>query len=428
MILTTAIRKQMREAARLLMSGATSTSLQKALRELPEGLATPRSPMPDFLRNMASNLPNMPNMRDLPNMPNMPDLAEFGTAKGVGASGILPDFFRNLPGQAGIGGAHPQAAAAPGFRPSPTQAPRPASEAPVQQKTGANEGQFLARSFTNHAGTRDYKLYIPASYHGQPLPLVVMLHGCTQNPDDFANGTRMNQLAEEKQCFVVYPAQTTSANSSKCWNWFKSPDQQRGKGEPAIIAGITQEVVDAYKLDGGKVYIAGLSAGGAMAVIMATTYPDLYSAVGVHSGLPYGCAADLPSALAAMRGGTPNRPASAAKDTQANPPAVPIIIFHGDSDTTVHMRNGERLMKQSSSQQPDVLIGQGQVPDGHRYTCTSHHGNEGQLLAEHWVIHGAGHAWAGGCKSGSYTDPKGPDATREMLRFFYAQGKPGCQN
>ena len=412
MILTTTMRKQMREAARLLMAGTASASMQK-----PAGLAPPRTPLPDFLRNM---------------VPKMPDLPDFSAANVGGNTESMPDFVRNLLGQLGVGGAEAGNVSAPVFRQPQShetaQETAQPSAAPLPQKNAGNEGQFLTRSFSNHAGTRDYKLYIPANYHGQPLPLVVMLHGCTQNPDDFANGTRMNLLAEEKQCFVVYPAQAKSANSSKCWNWFKSLDQQRGKGEPAIIAGITQEVVNAYHLDSAKVYVAGLSAGGAMAVIMATTYPELYSAVGVHSGLPYGCAADLPSALAAMRGGTPNRPASAAKNTHASPPSVPIIIFHGDSDTTVHMRNGEQLMKQNSSQQPDVLIGQGHVPGGHRYTCTSHHGNEGQLLAEHWVIHGAGHAWAGGSQSGTYTDPKGPDATREMLRFFYAQVKPTPHN
>ena len=409
MILTTAMRKQMREAARALMSGAASTTLQKTLAEMPAGLATPLSSMPDFLRNMT------------------PDMPDFGTAKGVGGTETMPEFVRNLLGQLGVGGTAPGQPAAPVFRQqqphAPAQAPAQAPDASTQEKPAGSKGQFLTKSFTNQAGTRDYKLYIPTGYHGQPLPLVVMLHGCTQNPDDFANGTRMNLLAEEKQCFVVYPAQTKSANTSKCWNWFKSLDQQRGQGEPSIIADITQEVVQHYKLDGGKVYVAGLSAGGAMAVIMATTYPELYAAVGVHSGLPYGCAADLPSALAAMRGGMPNKSAPNPRSTAAGASSVPIIIFHGDSDTTVHARNGEHLMKQSSQQQPDVLIEQGQVPHGHRYTCTSHHGNDGQLLAEHWVIHGAGHAWAGGSQSGSYTDPKGPDATREMLRFFYAQAK-----
>ena len=164
-------------------------------------------------------------------------------------------------------------------------------------------GQFLAGSYTSPAGTRTYKLYIPSGYRGQALPLIVMLHGCTQSPDDFAAGTRMNGLAEEHRCFVVYPAQTPTANGSKCWNWFQAADQQRGQGEPSLIAGITRQIASTYHIDARRVYVAGLSAGGAMAVILGMTYPDLYAAIGIHSGLAYALAHDLPSALAAMQQG-----------------------------------------------------------------------------------------------------------------------------
>jgi poly(hydroxyalkanoate) depolymerase family esterase len=263
------------------------------------------------------------------------------------------------------------------------------------------------------------------------MPVMVMLHGCTQNPDDFARGTRMNALAEEKQCFVVYPAQTQSANSSKCWNWFKAVDQQRDQGEPSIIAGITRQVISDYKLDSKHVYVAGLSSGGAMAIIMGTTYPDLYAAVGVHSGLPYGAARDLPSAFSAMRGAKANKTRTA--NTRLN--AIPIIVFHGDRDTTVHASNADQLMQQnvpndrthasaaSDHINPDVIVQEGKVPNGHAYTRTSHHDEDGNTVAEHWVIHGAGHAWAGGSRSGSYTDAKGPDASGEMMRFFFTQAK-----
>ncbi|RZT05679.1 esterase, PHB depolymerase family [Duganella sp. CF402] len=273
--------------------------------------------------------------------------------------------------------------------------------------------QFINGSYTNHAGTRNYKLYVPASYHGQAMPLLVMLHGCTQNPDDFAAGTQMNQLAEEVGFFVVYPEQNANANHSKCWNWFNEIDQKRGQGEPSIIAGIAQQIIDEYPVNERQVYVAGLSAGGAMAVIAGTLYPELFAAVGVHSGLPFASAQDLPSALSAMKRGV-------HRATKAGDPSQPIIVFHGDSDTTVHPVNGEQVMAQRlhhhRGARPSVQSGA--VPDGYRYTQTTHIKPDGTPLGEHWVVHGAGHAWSGGSASGSYTDAKGPDASREMLRFF----------
>jgi poly(hydroxyalkanoate) depolymerase family esterase len=277
--------------------------------------------------------------------------------------------------------------------------------------------QFLSGSYSNAAGTRDYKLYVPSSCGEQPMPLLVMLHGCTQNPDDFAAGTQMNALAEEKQCLVAYPAQAKSVNPSKCWNWFNALDQKRDQGEPSIIAGIAQHVMEEYPVDPRQVFVAGLSAGGAMAVIVGTLYPEIFAAVGVHSGLPFASARDLPSALAAMRGGA--RPARGRKDG-----GIPIIVFHGDRDTTVHPRNGDELMVQGVHNQtggkdvPAASVREGSVPNGHSYTQTTHLQADGSPLAEHWVIHGAGHAWSGGSTQGTYTDDKGPDASREMMRFF----------
>ena len=296
-------------------------------------------------------------------------------------------------------------------------------------------GEFIAGTFSNHAGTRDYKLYIPSGDHDRSLPLVVMLHGCTQNPDDFAVGTGMNQLAEQQPCYVLYPAQPTTANSSKCWSWFKSTDQQRERGEPAIIAGMTRQVLDEYRLDEQRVYVAGLSAGGAMAVTLAMTYPDLYAAAGVHSGLPHAAAHDLPSALAAMQGGTgplAGHRKGGAYGSPATPAGIPAIVFHGDRDTTVNPCNGDRVAAQCA---PSAITGEGteeklaervargRVPDGHAYTCTTRHDASGQPILEQWQIHGAGHAWAGGDARGSYTDPKGPNASKEMLRFFLAHPK-----
>lgn len=310
--------------------------------------------------------------------------------------------------------------------------PTPAAEPTSHGSPGVvPEGErFVTASYTNYVGTRSYKLYIPSGYHGQPLPLVVMLHGCTQNPDDFAAGTQMNALAEAQLCFVAYPAQTHAANSSKCWNWFKASDQQRDGGEPSIIAGLTRQIADNYSIDPQRIYVAGLSAGGAMAATMATTYPDLYAAAGVHSGLPHGAAQNLPAALAAMQGSQRlSRSPHATGGSRTDAACAPTIVFHGDRDTTVHPCNGEQVTAQSMSSHAApgasgakdalrVTVQTGKVPNGHAYTRSTHHDASGQPLVEHWLIHGAGHAWSGGSPRGSYTDSKGPDASREMLRFF----------
>jgi poly(hydroxyalkanoate) depolymerase family esterase len=272
-------------------------------------------------------------------------------------------------------------------------------------------GQFIDGQHTNAAGTRAYKLYVPGSYNGSAAPLVVMLHGCAQDPEDFAIGTQMNAVADEMGCLVLYPAQSQQANPTRCWNWFSAVDQQRDQGEPSIIAGMTQAVMETYAVDPLEVYVAGLSAGGAMAAIMGTLYPDLYAAVGVHSGLPFASASDLPSALAAMKGDF--------RRGQASDRPLPIIVFHGDQDTTVHPANGEEVVAQGVRHLlQEAAVEPGRVPDGHAYTRRLYQGDDGTLHAEHWVVHGAGHAWFGGNARGSYTDGKGPDASREMMRFF----------
>ena len=311
----------------------------------------------------------------------------------------------------------------------PGTMPRPVEDVPASIVVPAG-GQFVERSYTNRAGTRAYKLYVPSGYVGQEVPLVVMLHGCTQNPDDFATGTHMNALAEEHTFLVAYPAQGQNANMSKCWNWFQAADQQRGQGEPSLIAGITCEVVGEYNVDPGRVYLTGMSAGGAMAAILGAAYPDLYAAVGVHSGLAPGAAQDLSSAFTAMqRGG----PADVRRDTPAGKPAptVPAIVFHGDRDTTVHPRNADHLLAHYQAAEgrngkpaSPVTVRKGQVPDGFAYTCATHHDAEGRAVLEQWTVHGLGHAWSGGSSPGSYTDPKGPDASAEMLRFFEQHRRP----
>ncbi len=272
---------------------------------------------------------------------------------------------------------------------------------------------FTAATYSNAAGTRNYKLYIPSISSSERLPLIVMLHGCTQSPDDFAAGTRMNALAEEQGFLVAYPAQHALANAKHCWNWFKPGDQSRDQGEPSLIAGITQDIMRDHPVDPARVYIAGLSAGGAAAAIMGDAYSDLYAAVGVHSGLPSGAASDLPSAFDAMRVG------AAIKERSTR--IVPTIIFHGDKDPVVHPRNGDAVAAQALGAAAGLrqTTQHGQAPGGHAYSRMIHTDAEGRTMCEQWNIREAGHAWAGGSPSGSHTDPHGPDASREMVRFFF---------
>ncbi|MDB5643555.1 MAG: esterase [Hyphomicrobiales bacterium] len=281
---------------------------------------------------------------------------------------------------------------------------------PTRSVTIPDGARFEARTHANVAGTRPYKVYVPSGFKGEALPVVVMLHGCTQSPDDFALGTRMNTLAEADTFIVVYPAQTQAANQSKCWNWFSARDQQRDSGEAAIIAGITREVMAEFGADAERVYVAGLSAGGAAAAIMGAAYPDLYAAIGVHSGLVCGAATDLPSALAAMRQGAPASRGVAVK--------APAIVFHGDRDVTVNPINGEQVSATSGAEKAHatrVIHGE---EGGVSYTQTIESNEAGTSIGEHWKLHGVGHAWSGGSSEGSYADPSGPDASREMVRFF----------
>ncbi len=286
-----------------------------------------------------------------------------------------------------------------------------ARQAPVHVPEGA---RFEERTFSNDVGSRTYKVYVPSGYSGQSLPVVVMLHGCTQNPDDFAAGTRMNEVAEEQTFLVAYPRQPQSANMQKCWNWFNAGDQQREGGEPSLIAGIAMQVVEEFSADPARVYVAGLSAGGAAAAIMAATYPDIFAAVGVHSGLACGAARDMPSAFAAMGGGGTIRQRGEGR-------TVPTIVFHGDADRTVNPCNSDHVIAQA--RQDAALtkkVTHGEAPGGMVYTSTVQLDDVGEEILEQWVLHGAGHAWSGGSASGSYTDPRGPDASREMIRFFLA--------
>jgi len=299
------------------------------------------------------------------------------------------------------------------------EVPDEAPTAPAHPQSPAH-GRFIAGTHGDATARRDFKLYIPPGAGDRPLPLLVMLHGCTQNPDDFAAGTAMNLLAAEQGFYVLYPAQSQQANPQRCWNWFKHNHQARGRGEPALLASMTREVMATYPIDADRVYVAGLSAGGAMAAILGDTYPDIFAAVGVHSGLAAGSATDLPSAFTAMQSGAnPARPLASAG-------AVPTIAFHGDADNTVHPANGGQVIAASAAMATSVEVDMLTSSGGRTATRRIHHAADGTVLAEHWVVHAAPHAWSGGSATGSYTDPRGPDASAEMLRFFLAHPRrPG---
>lgn len=310
---------------------------------------------------------------------------------------------------------------------------------PRARAGASGPGEFVGGSFTNHAGTRAYKLYVPASCSSESsgaVPLVVMLHGCTQSPDDFAAGTRMNALADEHGFLVLYPAQAANANGARCWNWFQSNDQVRDRGEPALIAGITRKVASSQRVDERRIFIAGLSAGAAMAVVMGATYPELYAAVGAHSGLPYGAAHDMPSAFAAMKGGRalagmPGLPGTATARRPQVRERVPTIVFHGDRDTTVHACNGAAIVEQATAGSAGearlrASVQEGVASGGRSYRRTVYLDVLDRAVVELWELHGAGHAWSGGSASGSFTDASGPDASAEMIRFFFSQHRAGA--
>jgi poly(hydroxyalkanoate) depolymerase family esterase len=416
------LHRRILEATHLTRAGRladATTLIQRALRGEPESSGAAAHAPAARVPPVIDLVPDKVELSDP--QPSSPDAQRFEPDAGRPDAGAQAASWSHIPGALrgffkgfNLTGVAPQSGGS-------------ADRAPTEAPDG---GRFVAKDYSNQAGSRGYKLYIPSGYHGQALPLVVMLHGCTQSPDDFAAGTRMNVLAEIQCCFVAYPAQAASANASKCWNWFSPGDQRRDQGEPSLIAGITRQVMRDYAVDARRVYVAGLSAGAAAAAIMGATYPDLYAAIGAHSGLACGAASDLPSALAAMRqGSAPRESGSGGVAGYAESRRIiPTIVFHGDRDPTVNPRNADHIIAQSGAASANLRksVEHGQVPGGLAYSRTLHADASGQPILERWTVHGGGHAWSGGSSTGSYTDPRGPDAAREMLRFFLEHPHPSA--
>ena len=312
--------------------------------------------------------------------------------------------------------------------PGPAQ---PEDDAPqnVVQETARRKASFRKHTFTFEGATYPYRLYIPLapasdSNEASLMPLVVLLHGCKQDALDFSKGTAMNALAETQQVMVLYPEQITSANALRCWNWFEPGHQQAERGEPGMIAALTRQIVQQHAADPQRVYIAGLSAGGAMAAVVSSLYPDIFAAVGVHSGLAAGAARDVVSAFGAMRSGAQGHAL----------PVIPTIVFHGTADRTVHPDNGDhitdaalaahkaagvQLLKTQSTQSKSAEENTAEENTGAEKTERAVYSTaDGKSAVENWRIDAGPHAWSGGNSAGSYTDPDGPSASAAMLAFF----------
>jgi poly(hydroxyalkanoate) depolymerase family esterase len=344
----------------------------------------------------------------------------FGTAASLARAGSAADYANDLVqrtlAQHGLAAQPKDTVVAPrkaGLK-NPRSAPL-AKEAKLRSAPGVPDGaSFTAAQYSCAEGERRYLTYVPASAKDGLQGLIVMLHGCTQTPEDFAAGSRMNALAETHRLVVVYPHQSRGENAQSCWNWFRRGDQMRDRGEPAILAALATDIAARHAVPSDKVFVAGLSAGGAMAAILGDAYPEVFSAIGIHSGLPVGSAKDVPSAFSAMAG----NPLPRASGTQTQ--SARTIVLHGTADSTVHSRNADEIVRQALEVGPSQTL---QTEDrgkagGRSYTRTATFDSTGVALVEHWTIDGLGHAWSGGSDEGSYTDRQGPDASAEMIRFF----------
>ncbi|GAC1384077.1 MAG: hypothetical protein NVS4B7_19900 [Ktedonobacteraceae bacterium] len=299
--------------------------------------------------------------------------------------------------------------------------------------------------YNGSAGSRPYFVYTPDSYQpGVAVPLLVMLHGCTQSALDFATGTHMNALAEQFSFIVVYPQQTNNYNQYTCWNWYDIANQYRDSGEPAIIAGIVQTIINApnqWTIDTRSIYIAGLSAGAAMSVILGVTYPDIFAAIGVHSGLEYQAATDQASGVQAAEKGGPDsmQQGQIAYEAMGGfARVVPTIVFHGTHDYVNNIINGHQVVQQwiatnslashglyTANFNSPTTTSVGQGPNGHSYIIYTWNDTRGNEVQSYWQINNMGHAWSGGNYNSSYTDPQGPDASLAIYTFFQRHSMPG---
>ena len=296
----------------------------------------------------------------------------------------------------------------------------PPDIAAVAESAGA--GEFLSRQIETADGPRMYKLFIPSGYDKRrPAPLLVVLHGCTQDPDDIARGTRFNTLAQQRGFLVAYPEQPQKYNGLKCWNWFDAGHQVRGKGEPALIASITQRVMADYSVESKRVFVAGVSAGGAMALTTAYAYPELFAAAGIHSGIAYGSANSIANALTAMRSGAadPSTLTTVVANAMGSSRSFPAIVFQGKADKSVNVVNAAQIVSQlSQSFVPPLTKFVETTGEANGYHYKRRTVGSDKVYVEEWIIDELGHAWSGGSKDGTYADPSGPDASSEMIRFF----------
>ena len=301
-------------------------------------------------------------------------------------------------------------------------------------------GRFVDGVFTSEAGARRWRLWIPGAYDGRTrLPLVVLLHGCTQDPDDIARGTRVTELADKLNLLVLLPEQPETANPKKCWTWYDAAHQRRDAGEPSLIAGMTRQTLGDWAVDSQRVYITGISAGAAMASVMAIAYADVFAAAGLHSGIPYRAAANVMEGVAAMTRGASDPvqlATTAMADMGPRARAIPAIIVQGLADAVVKPVNAEHtrdmwltmnaLVRRDAAPAVRPTAEQRSEAGGLGVITSCYPSRQVTTGCEVTTVfvEGLGHAWSGGSKAGTFTDERGPDATDVILKFLLTQRMP----